>query len=58
MEEEVTKLQKCLQDKDEKLLLSTHYTEQVTISLSLHLDLVLKFSTGVPTTVNATFAFS
>jgi hypothetical protein len=58
MEEEVTKLQKCLQDKDEKLLLSTHCTEQVSSPLGLHLDLVLNFFTGVPTAVNATFAFS
>ena len=34
MEEEVSKLQKCLQDKDEQLRSSTCSTEQVKISLS------------------------
>jgi hypothetical protein len=57
MEEEITKLQKCLQYKDEKLRLFTHSTEQVRSFLSLHLDLVLNCSTGVVTAKNAAFAF-
>jgi hypothetical protein len=57
MEQEVTKLQKCLQYKDEKLRLSTRSTEQVRNFLSLHLDLVLNCFTGVISAKNATFAF-
>ena len=34
MEEEVSKLQKCLQEKDEQLRSSTSSTEQVKISLN------------------------
>lgn len=47
MEEEVTKLQKCLQDKDEQLHSSTHSAEQVKSSLNLHSDLVPNHSCGV-----------
>jgi hypothetical protein len=38
MEEEVSKLQKCLQEKDEQLHSTTSSTEQVKISLDSPLE--------------------